>query len=368
LTFQVKQLTFQLKQSAISFKQLSITLEKSSLSPKILLLQLNQRLKTAHLCSLTWWFLPQKLKKEGESKMNAQSEAKLTMYQSVEDHCDDNSDIISANIAFQTAFTNFKTKVATIVNTAQQADLALTGFAAGKKTTKQELCGMTADIAAIIYAFADATGNDELKGEVNYSLTDLLRLKDSLLAPRCQNIHDKGFENKEALKDYGITAAILTTLQTVIDTYTETIPKPRTAVSSRKTLNSNLKQFFKETDAILENQMDKLVVTFKTTNPDFVKTYFSVRQIISPATTTTQLKGIITNKSDQTPIKDATVTIVELETTQKTKSSGEYLFKPIPNGTYTIRVTKEGFQTFEKDEIKVKLGQIRHLDVELTGS
>ncbi len=300
--------------------------------------------------------------------MDAKLEAKLTMYQSVEDHCDDNSDIISANIAFQTAFNNFKTKIAAIVNTAQQADLSLTGFAAGKKTTKQDLCGMTADIASIIYAFADATGNEELKGEVNYSLTDLLRLKDSLLAPRCQNIHDKGFENKEALKDYGITAATLTSLQNAIDTYIETIPKPRTAISSRKTLNSNLKQFFKEADAILENQMDKLAVTFKTANPDFVKTYFNLRKIPDTPTTTTQLKGIITNKSDETPIKDAVITVVELATTQKTNSSGEYQFKPIPNGTYTVRVTKEGFQTFEKDEIKVKLGVINHLDVELVSN
>lgn len=297
--------------------------------------------------------------------MNAQSEAKLTMFQTVEDHCEENSGIIAANVAFQTAFDNFKTKVAAINNTAQQADLALTGLAAGKKTSKQDLCNLAADVAAITYAFADATANDTLKGEVDYTLSDLLKMKDSLLAPRCQNIHNLTFDNRAALADYGITTTILANLQTAIDSYTETIPKPRAAVSNRKTLNSNLKQLFKEAEAILEKQMDKLVVAFKSANPDFVKTYFTVRQIIDPSTTATQLKGVITNAADETPIKDAFVTIVELGKTKKTKSTGEYHFKPIKNGTYTVRVTKEGFQDFEKNEIQVKLGEINHLNAEM---
>lgn len=297
--------------------------------------------------------------------MNAQLEAKLTMFQTVEDHCDANPGIIASNVAFQTAFDNFKTKVVAINSTAQQADLALTGLAAGKKTSKKDLCSLAADVASIAYAFADATANDTLKSEVDYNLSDLQKMKDSLLAPRCQNIHDLTFENLAALGDYGITAATLTSLQNAINGYTETIPKPRTALSNRKTLNSNLRQFFKEAEAILENRMDKLVVAFKSANPDFVKTYFSVRQIIDPHTTTTQLKGIVTDKTDETPIKDATVTVVELSKTQKTNSSGEYSFKPIPNGTYTLRVTKEGFQNFEIVEVQVKLGEIKHFNVEL---
>jgi hypothetical protein len=300
--------------------------------------------------------------------MNAQTEAKLTMFQAVADHCEENSGIFAENVAFLTAYNNFKAKLAVIISMAQQADLALTGLAAGKKTSKQELCSLAADIAGIIYAFADATANDALKGEVDYTLSDLLKMKDSLLAPRCQNIHDRGFENKEVLKDYGITTAMLTSLQDTITNYTATIPKPRTALSNRKTLNTNLKELFKEADAILENRMDKLIVVFKAANPDFVKTYFTVRQIVNAPTTTTQLKGVITNQADETPIKDASVTVVELGKTEKTKSTGEYHFKPIPNGTYTVHVTKEGFADFEIDEVQVKLGEIKHLNVELVSN
>ncbi|MGC2238145.1 MAG: hypothetical protein WA584_18475 [Pyrinomonadaceae bacterium] len=173
--------------------------------------------------------------------MNAKQLAKSTMYQSIVSHCEDNTAIIAANTAFQTAFnTTFKTKTAAIGATAQEIEIPLTGITVGKKTSKQELCEPAADTASLIYAFAEATGNAALKSEVDYSLSALLRSKDSLLALRCRNIHDKGVENKDALKDYGVTAATLADLQTAIDGYTATAPKPRAARSQRSTLKNNL--------------------------------------------------------------------------------------------------------------------------------
>lgn len=297
--------------------------------------------------------------------MNAQQEAKLSMYLSTGRHLDDNSTIIAGNAAFVSNFTTVKAKVADLSNKAQLSDLALTGLAAGKKNTKQNAAQTAADTAGIVYAFADATANEQLKAEVDYSLTDLLKMKDSLLALRCRNIHDLAVENKTALVDYGVTDAALTDLQTAIDDYTATITKPRAARSGRKTLNAEIAGLFKEIDKIYDRQLDKLIVAFKTAHPDFVQTYFNLRKLPEPPVTATQLKGVVTNASDETPIKDALVTVVELGKTAKTKSSGEYLFKPIPNGTYTIRVTAEGFQDFESQEIEVKLGQINTLDISL---
>lgn len=123
--------------------------------------------------------------------MNTKQEAKLNMYRATEKHCDDNAAIIASTIAFQNAFNNFKTKIAAIVSTTQQKDLALTGITVDKSSSKQTLCPLMAETAGIIYAFASATANNTLKQEVNFSNTALLKTKDDQLAPRCQNIHDK---------------------------------------------------------------------------------------------------------------------------------------------------------------------------------
>lgn len=300
--------------------------------------------------------------------MNAGQEAKLTMYRATEKHDDDNSTVIAAVPAFQTAFTNFKAKIASNINTAQLNDTPLTDIVVDKSSFKQTLGEMTADIAGVIFAFASANNNQTLKQEVNFTLYKLLKTRDEQLAPRCQNIHARGIENKDALVDYGITAAKLAALQTAINNYAAETPKPPTALSQRKTLTSNLRQLFKDADAILTEQLDKLVSNFKAANPDFVATYETVRIIIDPVTTATQLKGIVTDAATKNPIKNATVTIVELSKTTKTNFAGAYSFKPVANGIYTVTVTATYYENFQADGVEVKLGVIASLDVGLVNS
>ena len=106
-------------------------------------------------------------------------------------------------------------------------------------------------------------------------------------------------------------------------------------------------------------------MTFKSEQPDFVKSYESNRLIIDPARITTQLKGIVTSQADGKPIRNAAVTIVELSITAKTNTLGEYVIKPATAGSYTIRVIAEGFTPVETHEVQVKMGAVNGLDVGL---
>ena len=54
--------------------------------------------------------------------MNANQEAKLKMYRATESYCDEHTGIITTNTAFETAFSNFKLKIAAIISTAQADD------------------------------------------------------------------------------------------------------------------------------------------------------------------------------------------------------------------------------------------------------
>jgi hypothetical protein len=298
--------------------------------------------------------------------MNSRQEAKLNMYRAVEMHCDENQSIISIIPAFQNAFDNFKTKIAAVINTTQQQNVVIKGKSIDKKSVKENLSELAADIAGIIYAYAATISNNTLKQEMKVSQTALLREKDDILAPRTQNIHDAGIANLEVLKDFGITAAKLAALQTAINAYAAETPKPRTALVNRKTITKNLAALFKDADTILTDQMDKLAVAFKTENPDFLSTYENARLVVEPASTTTQLKGTITDP-DGAPIPNATVTIPELGKTRKTTVNGKYNFKPLPIGKYTVTVTAENFEDSQAADVDVKLGAVNNLNVEMNG-
>ena len=304
--------------------------------------------------------------------MNANQEAKLTMYRAVEQHCDDNSAITGTVTAFQTALDDFKAKIAALISTEQLLGTPLKGIAVDKTVLKQSLCQQAADVASLVYAFAAATGNNTLLEEVNFPITKLLRLRDDQLAPRCQDIYDISTANMPGAKDYGLKQPMLDGLQTAITGYAAQTPKPRLAVSERKTHNANITTLIKEADAILKNQIDKMMVSFKTDHPDFVSEYESNRHIIDPSTTSTKLSGIVTLTGEEKPIKNATVTVTGTSgqatgTTRSTTTSatGKYTLKPLPPGDYTITITAPGYKNYEETQVNAKLGNNNHLDVEM---
>ncbi|MBS1794867.1 MAG: carboxypeptidase regulatory-like domain-containing protein [Acidobacteria bacterium] len=297
--------------------------------------------------------------------MNAKHESKFTMYRGVERHLETNSDIIAAVPAVGAAFEAFRAVIAAIVAATRATGVNLSGIAVDKSNSRQTLAQTAADIAGFIRAYATVIGNNTLRAEVNYPVSKIVRIRDEQVVPRCQIIHDRGAENLRELESYGVTQSRLDELQRAIDLYAAKTPVTRAALSHRKMLNQKLRDLFREGDEILGERLDPLMRNFRTTAADFYRTYESIREIRDPLTTPTTLKGRITDAADGTPVKGAAVTLVGLGETAVTDSRGEYRFKPVDHGRHLVRIVKEGYQTFENDEIDVKLGDIKHLDVGL---
>lgn len=304
--------------------------------------------------------------------MNNRQESKINMSRTVEGICLQYSSVYAGNLAFNAAFEALQAKISAILSTAQQDASIITGITADKNVSKDKLCAKASELANVTFAYASTTGNNTLKEEVNFSYSKLARLREELLAPNCQNIHDRIVENIAALADYGITGAMATELQQLIDKYSADTPKVRTAISNRKATTASLVTLFEELDDILKNRMDKIVVIFEAANPEFVAAYNAARRIIEPVTITTQLKGIVTDKLDSKPIKGAIITAVGIDNgntgesfTATTDANGEYQIKPIIYGRYTITVSATGYATLETDEFKMTMGEINRLNAEM---
>jgi hypothetical protein len=294
--------------------------------------------------------------------MNATQESKLNMYRATQKHCTDNAAVVASVPAFETALNVFNVKVSAIIAAAQQEDVVTKGITVDKTEAKKTLCRLTTDIAAPIFAYASSTSNNKLKQEVNFSYSDLLRTKDDVMAPRCQNIKDIGMANLSGLKPYGITSAGLDALQTEIDNYQVKVPTPRNSAAQKKTIRENIKSLIKEADLVLKEQLDKTVVGFKASNPDFVSTYKTNRVIIDPGKSTTTLKGVILNSMDKSPVSGATILVVETGNKSSGNQKGSYEIKPVPAGIYTISISAPKYNSKTVKEVTVKQGQNTTLD------
>lgn len=297
--------------------------------------------------------------------MTAKQESKLNMYRATQKHCADNAAIVTTVPAFETALAIFNVKVSAIIAATQQEDLVTKGITVDKTDAKKSLCRLTTDIAAPIFAYASSTSNNKLKQEVNFSYSDLLKTKDDLMAPRCQNIKDIGMANLTGLKPYGITAASLDALQTEIDNYQVKVPTPRNSAAQKKTIRENIKNLIKEADLVLKEQLDKTVVGFKSSNPDFVSTYKTNRIIIEPGQSSTTLKGAILNSIDKSPVAGATIVVIETGNKASCNEKGIYQIKPIAAGIYTISISAPKYKDKTEQQVTVKQGQNTTMDFAL---
>lgn len=298
--------------------------------------------------------------------MTARQEAKLSMYNAVLTYTEANTTITATVPAFATAATSLRTVYNNIIAAAQQEAQAIAGVATNKSEARNILCIDAANIAAAVYAFAITEGDNELKEQVNYSVTKLLQTKDELLVPICNIIHQKATQFLASLTGYGITAIKLGNFQDLIDDYAAIIPAPRNAVSVRSAARTALSGFFKQSDLILKNQMDKLSLQFQTANPDFFNAYKSNRIIIDAGTSNTMVKGVVTDAATNLPLAAVTVQTVEPLYTTATNAAGQYELKiPVP-GVYNLQFTKADYQPKTESAVTLTLGQTTQRNTQLT--
>lgn len=288
--------------------------------------------------------------------MNATQEAQLSMFRAVESHGDANPQIVALVPAFQASFVLFKTQITNLIEAMQKEDLVTKGITVGKSEAKKELCKFASQIASPIFAYAETTGNSQLKNEVNFSYSKLVQTKDDGLVPRVRNIHALGVENLASLTGYGITSQMLDQFLGKIEAYSLKVPNPKNAAAVKKTIRENIKVMMKDTNAILKNQMDKSIVILKATNPDFVSTYLANRVIIDPPKGQTQLKGKIVNIMDKMPIEGATVAIDTF--TAVTDVNGKFQIGNMRLGTYNLEVLADGFEQAPQASVLIKQGKI----------
>lgn len=216
--------------------------------------------------------------------MNAKQEAKLGMYNAVNNFCKENASVIATLPALQQSVVDFSATI-TAIRAAAQAELeAISGITKDKNHKKLILCQTASSVASAVFAFASLINNMELKQKVNFSFTGLGRLSKALLPATCRNIHAAATENLAALAPYGITQTILDNLIDAIQTCETALPAPRNAASLRSVHVANLITLFRQADSILFNRIDKLMMQFSKSHSTFYLSYKNNRIIIDPAT------------------------------------------------------------------------------------
>jgi hypothetical protein len=240
---------------------------------------------------------------------------KLDMFLVVNDFHAEFQVILDAVAARATAFTQLKTNIDLINKEVGLQSTNTTGVALDKSALRDTLDEITATTLASAKAWAKAVGNNTLAAEFDYSISDIQRIKDDTMQGFCDYRIGLVNDNLVAMADYGIDATTVTAWQDALNAYTPALESPRQAINSRVLHTQNLKNLFADTAKLFTEQLDPLMLVFKSTDPSLYSGYKQARIVINrtgggsgtTSPTTINITGNVSDTDTTAPINNASV-------------------------------------------------------------
>lgn len=274
--------------------------------------------------------------------MTRYQESKNTMYMVVDNYLNEADPAVLAMMPdFLTLFTDYKSELRDLQKYVKEQETLITGFRKEKFEHREKMIAVLLFVSTRIRAYAWSIGDQVLDDKASIAPSRLLRMSDTIVLSYAKKIHDLADEHLAALAPFGVDAAKLTELLDAHEAFRNWIPLTRAAIVNRKQMTKMIAQTIRTIDGLLTG-MDKLVRTMQFVNFDFFDRYFDSRIIVNNATRRLSLRGWVYNEANQ-PILKAVVAIPSLGVSTKTTAKGEFEFRGIKGGMYTVEFSRSGY-------------------------
>jgi hypothetical protein len=306
--------------------------------------------------------------------MTTIQETRLNMYLAVRDFLIPNEALIKELPNFTENVSVLKETILTIQAIAEEQKFDKKGLAKLKKELRDKLIGLAVDNSRKIIAYAKFSKNTLLQNDVKFTASGFSKMTDTGLKDYAQIVYDKAQKNIEALPSYGINAETQKTLLDTINSYNDSISKPRVGIAERSQSTKHLVTLFDTADTILVN-LDLAIEIIRLPNKNFYDGFKTARKIVETSAGNLKLKGQAVERQTGAPIKGVIFTFKPSgilagstggngEIVKKTADKGKFNIKNMPAGTYQVTVSKPGYS--EKTEtVIVAEGDLTDLRVEL---
>lgn len=212
--------------------------------------------------------------------MTNTQENKLAMYQTVLTVCDGDTAAWSGLAAFGTNLAAFRSLADTISALATAQTAGRDGVTKAKGLATEGLLDQTMVVAGALGAYAVVTGKAELEGKVDFSRTELAKLRDDLIDDWAEEVLNLAESNLAELAGYGVAQATLDALDARIGAYRALVQAPRAATVIVKSTTHAIVDTFAQADRVLKGVLDRLALQFKEGAPAFHASYTNARIIV----------------------------------------------------------------------------------------
>ena len=306
--------------------------------------------------------------------MTTKQERRLNMYHAVRDYLILNEGI-SKDLPYSAVSLEALQRTIEQIHAAHEMQIDIkTGITKEKNELKDKLIIIAADNSRKIAAFAKFSGNLILLEEVRFSITRLKRMTDIDLKIYAGIIYNKTEENVGMLSEYGINIETQKIFNDTINSYYNSIGKPRTGIIEKSQATRQLGELFRKALSILED-LDAAVGIIRLKEPGFYYGYKTIRKLVYTSAGKLALKAKVLDLSTGEPVKGVILTFrpdgalsgrnkEDGEIVKKTARKGSFHIKHMHAGTYQVVMNKPGY--IEKEvTVIVAEGERSQLIVEL---
>lgn len=163
---------------------------------------------------------------------------------------------------------------------AQQQESPIVGEEEKKVLVRHDYEDEIMRIAGQLCSLADKNGDTNLGAQTELTLAQLDKLSVDILEATGKRISGLVTANLAALVDYNITQADITALDGLTDQFHGVKTAPRKAIATRAGQTKTLPPAVKSVTSLLRNHLDKQMLMFKKSNPEFYAGYASARVIM----------------------------------------------------------------------------------------
>ena len=213
--------------------------------------------------------------------MNDRQNAKLNMAQRVSDTFKRYETVYGGIAPMVAAVEALNTDIANIRDTQKERGAVnLPASTLEKRGAERQMIEPCVKMANALYVIGFTTDNKDLITLQGLSDNSFYRLSDNAALALARRILDLVHQYAGELANYGIDEAEITALGNAIEAFHTLIAKPMDTIGERKQKTTNLAQLFAGLDSTFYDRLDKLMVLFKKSAPEFYGEYRTARNII----------------------------------------------------------------------------------------
>jgi len=239
--------------------------------------------------------------------------------------------------------------ITTIKNNKAIQDADTKGIGVNKETLRSTVINETLVLAGALVNLGRKIHDNVLIEKFNFTKSGLEKLRDNDLLTAANNTITAANANLPALASGGVTALMVTALTTDTASFSLILTGPEGAKQAKKLAGQAIHDTFVLSRQAMDLTVRPLMRTnFAKTDNTFYSGFINATQIINTGIHHLDFFGAVIDSVTGDGLHGALVRVLQGTTeiaNTKTGDKGHFQFKEIPEGTYSVEISRPGYQT-----------------------